>query len=27
VSQIYDLRIKIEEKIKTSGMDAKDVRG
>jgi hypothetical protein len=27
VSQIYDLRLKIEEAIKASGLDPKDVKG
>jgi hypothetical protein len=27
VSQIYDLKLQIEEKIKTSGLDAKEVKG
>ena len=27
MSQLYDLKLQIEEKIKTSGLDPKDVKG
>lgn len=27
MSQLYDLKVKIEEKISSSGLDAKDVKG
>ena len=27
MSQLYDMKLKIEEKIKTSGLDAADVKG